>query len=258
LTVKKVSDTFYIIEGDGPNSVVRVTSEGVILVEGKHDGTHDALVAAIKSITPQPIKYVFTTHYHETTSGGNAKWVPIATVISTSNARKSILEQKRPNDRVTGLNNTPASLTFTDQIQISLGGVDVRAGYFGRGHTDGDLVVYFPDMKIISMGDLFSGDTPTIDYVGGGSLVEIAKTYDYILAAYDFERVIPGSGDVTNRAAVKTFQDAFVKLTARAQAFIRQGKSQQEFSKFMETEFGWAPDSLRQIQNVPGMMKELK
>jgi glyoxylase-like metal-dependent hydrolase (beta-lactamase superfamily II) len=261
LKVVKLAENFYVIQGDGGNSVVRVTSEGVILVDGKHESSHDALMKAVKSITSQPIKYVFTTHYHEDHSGGNAKLLPMATLISTLNTRMNILEHKRPNDRPVGPNNAAASLTFTDQFQIVLGGVEVRAGYFGRAHTNGDLVVYFPDMKAVSMGDMFSGApgaTPTIDYAGGGSLVEQAKTFDKIYAAYDIDTVIPGHGDVTNRAAFKTFQDNFVKMTARAQAFIRQGKSPEELSKFMETEFGWAPNSTQQIQNVPGMMKELK
>ncbi len=108
------------------------------------------------------------------------------------------------------------------------------------------------------MGDMFAGDSPTIDYNGGGSLLELSKTYDKIFAAYDFDIVIPGHGAVTNRAGLTTFHDAYKKLTVRAQSFIRQGKSQQELSKLMETEYGWAPDSVRQVQNVPGMMKELK
>jgi glyoxylase-like metal-dependent hydrolase (beta-lactamase superfamily II) len=259
LKVNKLAENFYVIEGDGANTAVRVTSEGVILVDGKHDSSHDALLAAIKTITPQPVKFVFTTHYHEDHSGGNAKWLKIAQVISTANTRKHIVEHNRPNDRPVGPNEAAASMTFSDEMSIILGGVEVRARHIGRGHTNGDLVVYFPDLKAISMGDMFySGLTPTIDYNGGGSLLELAKTYDKIFATYDFDIVIPGHGDTTNRAGLTAFRDAFVKLTGRAQTFIRQGKSQQELSKFMEAEYGWAADSTRQVQNVPGMMKELK
>jgi glyoxylase-like metal-dependent hydrolase (beta-lactamase superfamily II) len=143
-------------------------------------------------------------------------------------------------------------------MSVFLGGVEVRAHYFGRGHTNGDAIVYFPDMKAVSMGDLVSGDSPGIDYIGGGSLVELVKTYDKVLATYDFDIVIPGHGAVMNRAGLVAYRDNVVKLTSRAQEFIRQGNSQDELAKFMDKEYGWAPGSTRQVQNVPGMMKELK
>jgi glyoxylase-like metal-dependent hydrolase (beta-lactamase superfamily II) len=258
LKVNKLRDNFYEIEGDGANSTVRVTDEGVILVDDKHESTHDALVAAIKSLTSQPVKYIFTTHYHEDHSGGNSKFLPAAQIISTLNTRMSILDHKRPNDRPTGPNNAAAQVVFTDEISVFLGGAEARAHYFGRGHTNGDAVVYFPDMKAVSMGDLVSGDSPGIDYNTDGSLIELVKTYDKVLAAYDFDIVIPGHGPVINRAGLVAYRDNVVTMTARAQAFIRQGKSQDELAKFMDKEYGWAPNSTRQVQNIPGMMKELK
>jgi cyclase len=258
LKVNKLHDNFYEIEGDGANSTVRVTEEGVILVDDKHESTHDALLAAIKSVTSQPVKYIFTTHYHEDHSGGNAKFLPTAQIISTLNTRMSILDHKRPNDRPTGTNNAAAQIVFTDEMSVFLGGVEARARYFGRGHTNGDAVVYFPDIKAVSMGDLVSGDSPGIDYNTDGSLIELVKTYDKVLAAYDFDIVIPGHGPVINRAGLVAYRNNVVTMTARAQAFIRQGKSQDELAKFMDKESGWAPNSTRQVQNIPGMMKELK
>ena len=215
-------------------------------------------MAAIKSVTPQPVKYVFTTHYHEDHSGGNSKFLPTAQIISTLNTRLSILDHKRPNDRQTGPNDAAAQVVFTDEMSVFLGGAEVRARYFGRGHTNGDAVVYFPDIKAVSMGDLVSGDSPGIDYNTDGSLLELVKTYDKVLAAYDFDIVIPGHGPVINRAGLVAYRDNVVKMTTRAQAFIRQGKTQEELAKFMDKEYGWAPGSTRQVQNVPGMMKELK
>lgn len=258
LKVNKLSDSFYEIEGDGANVAVRVTDEGVILVDDKHESTHDALVAAIKSVTPQPVKYIFTTHYHEDHSGGNAEFLPTTQIISTLYTRISILEHKRPNDRQTGPNNAAAQVVFTDEMSVFLGGVEVRAHYFGRGHTNGDAVVYFPDLKTVSMGDMMSGNTPTADYNGGGSLIELVKTISKVLDTYDFDTVIPGHGPVTNRAALVAYRDNAATVISRAQAFIRQGKSQDELARFAETEFKWAPNSTQQIQNVPGMMKELK
>jgi len=258
LKVVKVHENLYEIEGDGSNVAVRVTSEGVILVDAKHERDHAALVAAVRSVTSQPIRYVFSTHYHEDHSGGNSKFAPAVEIISTLNTRRNILEQKRPNDRQTGPNKVPAQVVFTDETSVFLGGAEVRARFFGRGHTNGDAVIYFPDLKTVCLGDLMAGPNPGVDYNGGGSLLALPETLGRVLAEYDFDTVITGHGPLANRAALLAYRENVITLTTRAQAFIRQGKSQEELAKFMETEFKWAPNSIQQIQNVPGMMRELK
>jgi len=262
LKLNKVRDNLYEIEGDGGNVAVRVTREGVILVDDKYERDHDAIVAAIKSVTSQPVKYVFSTHYHEDHAGGNARFLPTSEIISTQNARASILEHKQLD---ASPNILPARVVFTDETSVFLGGTEVRAHYFGRGHTNGDAVIYFPDLKAIHTGDLMAdtsdlkmGTSPTVDYRGGGSLLEYPKTIDKVLAAYDFDTVIPGHGPVTTRQGLETYRDNVVKLIARAQAFVRQGKSQAELARFMQTEYRWAPTSLPQQWSVPGMMTELK
>src|ERR1039458_2256762 len=70
LTLSKVKDDLYMIEGDGGNVAVYVTSEGVILVDDKYEQDHDGIVAQVKSVTPLPVKYVLSTHYHADHSGG--------------------------------------------------------------------------------------------------------------------------------------------------------------------------------------------
>ncbi len=173
LKVNKVHDDLYEIEGDGGNVAVLVTNEGVILVDDKFEYDHDAILAQIKTVTPQPVKYVINTHYHQDHSGGNAKFLPTADIISTQNARTNILGHKQSN--VTGSPVAPARIVFTDETAIFLGGKEVRAKYFGRGHTNGDAVVYFPQLRTIHTGDLMAGTSPLIDYNGGGSLAEWAQ-----------------------------------------------------------------------------------
>jgi cyclase len=262
LKVNQVRDKLYEIEGDGGNVAVRITSEGVILIDDKFERDHAAIVSAIQSVTSQPVKYIINTHYHEDHSGGNAAFIPGPEIISTRNARVSILEHKQAG---ASPNILAAPVVFTEESSVFLGGSEVRAHYFGRGHTNGDAVIYFPDLKTIHTGDLMAdtsdlrmGTSPTVDYNGGGSLLEYPKTIDKILAAYDFDTVIPGHGPVTNRQGLKTYRDNVVKLIARAQVFVRQGHTQDELAKFMQTEYRWAPKSLPQQWSVPGMMTELK
>lgn len=256
LKLNKVHDDLYEIEGDGGNVAVLVTSEGVVLVDDKFEQDHDAILEKIKSITPLPVKYIINTHYHQDHSGGNAKMLPMAEIISTQNARTNILEHKQSN--VTGSPVSPARIVFTDETAIFLGGKEVRAKYVGRGHTNGDAVVYFPQDRTLHTGDLMAGTSPLIDYNGGGSLVEWTKTLDNAMKDFDFDTVIPGHGAVTNRAGLKTYRDNVEKMRTRVSALIRQGKSQDDVAKFMAAEYGWMPNSLQQQWSVPGMMKELK
>jgi cyclase len=254
LKIDKVKDDLYQIVGDGGNVAVYVTGEGVILVDDKFEQDYGQIVEKVKSVTPQPIKYILSTHHHSDHSGGNVKFAPTVEIISTANARANIVEHKQSNAPA---NMVPASVTFTDETAVYLGGKEVRDRYYGRGHTNGDAVIYFPALKTVHTGDLMAGATPLIDYPGGGSVVEWTKTLDGALKL-DFDTVIPGHGNVTNKAGLKTYRDNVEKLRTRAQGLIRGGKSQEEVGKVMMAEFGWTANSLQMQWSLPGLMTELK
>jgi glyoxylase-like metal-dependent hydrolase (beta-lactamase superfamily II) len=254
LTISKVKDGLYQIVGDGGNVAVYVTGEGVILVDDKYEQDYDQIVAKVKSVTSEPIKYILSTHHHGDHSGGNVKFAPTVQIISTSNARANIIEKKQPN---APSNMVPASITFTEETAVFLGGKEVRARYFGRGHTNGDAVVYFPALKTIHTGDLMAGASPLIDYAGGGSVVEWTKTLDGAMKL-DFDTVIPGHGNVTNKAGLLTYRNNVEKLRNRVAGLIHEGKSQDDVGKVLTAEFGWAAGSVPMQWSLPGMMAELK
>src|SRR5258708_33612000 len=138
LTISKVKDDLYMIEGDGGNVAVYVTSEGVILVDDKYDQDHDAIVTQVKSVSDLPVKYILSTHYHADHSGGNAKFLTTAEIISTANARANIVNHVQSNAPP---NVAAARVTFTDEPAGFLGGKEVRPRHFGRGHTNGDAII---------------------------------------------------------------------------------------------------------------------
>jgi cyclase len=254
LTINKVKEDLYEIEGDGGNVGVYVTSEGVILVDDKYEQDFAGIVAKVKSVTSQPIKYILSTHHHADHSGGNTKFSSMAEIISTANARDNIVQHKQSNAPA---NMVPARVVFTDETAVFLGGKEVRARYYGRGHTNGDAIVYFPALRTIHTGDLMAGKTPLIDYPRGGSVVEWTKTLDAAMKL-DFDTVIPGHGPVTDRAGLVAYRDNVEKLRKRAAGLIREGKGQEEVGKVMIAEFGWAAGGLQMQWSLPGMMAELK
>lgn len=255
LKVNKVKEDLYEIEGDGGNVGVYVTGEGVILVDDKYERDHDAIMGALKTITNQPVKYILSTHYHEDHSGGNAKFLSTAEIISTANARKNIVNRVQSNASVPP---SPARVVFTEETSVFLGGKEVRARYFGRGHTNGDAIIYFPALRTIHTGDLMAGITPLIDYPGGGSVVEWTKTLDAAMTTLDFDTVIPGHGAVTDKTGLLAYRNNVEKLRNRAAGLIKQGKGQDEVAKVMTAEFNWQPNGLQMQWSMPGMMAELK
>ena len=152
---------------------------------------------------------------------------------------------------------TPAAVVFDKQCSVFLGGKEVRAEYFGRGHTNGDAVIYFPALRVLHTGDLMANNTPLIDYAGGGSLVEWTSTLDGALKL-DFDTVIPGHGKVTDKAGLVAYRNNVEKLRNRAAGLIREGKSQEEVGRVMAAEFGWTANSMQMQWSLPGMMRELK
>src|ERR1041385_6401560 len=75
LTMEKTKDDLYTIVGEVGKVAVVVTNEVVLLIDDKVEQDHDQIVAKVKSVTSQPIKYVINTHYHADHSGGNGKMV---------------------------------------------------------------------------------------------------------------------------------------------------------------------------------------
>jgi cyclase len=95
--------------------------------------------------------------------------------------------------------------------------------YFGRGHTNGDAIIYFPALRTLHTGDLMAGKTPLIDYPGGGSVVEWTRTLDEAMKL-DFDTVIPGHSPVTDKAGLLAYRHNVEKLRNRAAGMIREGK----------------------------------
>jgi cyclase len=226
-------------------------------VDDKFEQHFDEIMANVKKVTNQPVKYILSTHYHADHSGGNTHWSSIAEIISTRNAHDGIVQHKQSN--APG-NMIPARVTFTQETDLFLGGKEVRAKYYGRGHTNGDAFVYFPALKVLHTGDMFTSATPLIDYPGGGSLLEWPKTLDSVMSdkSLDFDTVIPGHGPVSKKADLLTYRNNAEKMRTRVQTLIRQGKNQDDVAKFMTAEYKWQPDSLNMQWSLPGMMTELK
>ncbi len=250
LTIEQVKEGLYAIIGSGGNVGVRVTSEGVILIDDKFPRNFADIQDLVGQVSDLPVRYVLNTHHHGDHSGGNVEYIEIAEIIAHQNARDNM---------VRGDQDAPPRLVFTDQTAVYLGGVEVRAFYMGRGHTNGDAVIYFPDLRTVHGGDLLHRIAPFIDYGNGGSSEGWVRTLNNILAL-DFDTAIPGHGAVMDRDDVVQFRNQMEALRARMADLIRSGMPKSQASDRIRTqELSWTmqESGLFMQRSVPGFYDEI-
>jgi glyoxylase-like metal-dependent hydrolase (beta-lactamase superfamily II) len=151
-----------------------------------------------------------------------------------------------------------ANVTLDDSLRLYLGGKRVEVYRFGRAHTDGDIVVLFPDHRVLSAGDMFTfGDaTPQlIDYAGGGSARDWTGTLDGALKL-EFDQVVPGHGLVTTKQEMRKFRDSTLTLRTKVHDMIAQKKTKAEIEKMLRTDFKFA--DLHIQRSLDGLMLELQ
>ena len=253
LQITQVKDGLYVIPGfdgslSGGKVAVRVSGDGVILVDDKFPYSFDEITRQIRSVTSEPIRYVLNTHHHGDHAGSNADFLPTAQLIAHRNARANMIRNGQPG---------APPVVFSDQAAVFLGNVEVQAHHVGRGHTNGDAVIYFPDLRTIHTGDLvlwgerMDGSTlsPFIDYANGGSGTEWAATLDRVLEL-DFDTVIPGHGPILSRSDVEQFQSKLEILIDRVTDLVDAGVSHTEIADRLEIDdLDWplAPGRIEQL-----------
>jgi cyclase len=252
LNTVKIADDLYVIHNDfvPGNTTALITNEGVVLVDDKFEIDFPNIVAEVKKLTPQPIKYVINTHHHGDHSGGNAKMQAMnVQVVASEEARENMVDGKLP-----GL----PTIVFEHHAHIYLGGKNVELYHFGRAHTNGDVVVLFPAQRTLAAGDIFTygDDVPQlIDYSGGGSAKEWTSTLDSALQL-DFTNVVPGHGNVTGKAEMRKFRDSTLRLRNRIHEMIGQKKTRDEIATMLKNEFHWA--QLHLDRGLDGALAELQ
>jgi cyclase len=256
--IDKVKENLYVVRGpfvpcgtrgcrpNGPDDglihepgdvAVRVTPEGAILVDDKYPENLSDVLAQVRSVTALPIRYMLNSHHHGDHVSGNANIRALGIdVIAHRNIRENFLKIKQPGE---------PNIVFADYGAVYLGGVEVQLFYFGRGHTSGDTVIYFPDLRTVHMGDLVIDGMPVIDYNGGGSAIEFVTTIDRMLKL-DFDTAIPGHGRVMTKPEVQAYKVRFETMNQRMRDLVRKGVSKDQLktldqirSQLRLVDLGW-------------------
>ena len=233
LSSNVVKTGLYVFNGKGSNSLLRLSGNGLILVDGKLPGSYDDLVARVERTSRQPIRALILTDPSEASAGNATKFLQNGTaiILQSNLAERFIAENfqgKTP----------PGVVTFDHDYHIRMGGVEAQLVHFGNAYSNGDTVVYFPNLKVVAVGNLY-GSAPNPNFAAGGSLVGWSSVLAQILKL-DFDTVVPGTGPTATRADLEAFKAKIDTLVARATGLVNKGVPKDQLMAQLKTDdLGW-------------------
>ena len=217
--ITKIAGEVYRFRNNFHYSVFAVTPAGVIATDPINADAAKWLKAEIKTRFNQPIKYVIYSHDHADHISGGEEWADTATVIAHANAKDIIIGEKRP--------TAVPHVTFSDRMELELGGTMVELIYVGRNHSNNSLVVRFPKEKLIFAVDFIP--------VGAVAFRDFPDAYltDWIdslrrVEAMEFDTLAPGHGPLGNKQSVVNYRTYMEDLYTQVLAAVRAGKSVEE------------------------------
>ena len=231
----KLNETTYMLTGAGGNLGLSVGEDAVFLIDDQYAPLTERINAAIRQITPKPVRFVLNTHWHGDHTGGNENMGKAgALIVAHDNVRKRMssdqfIELLKMNVKASPKGALPV-VTFGGTMTFHVNGEELRALHMPRAHTDGDAIVHFTKSDVIHMGDIyFNGMYPFIDTSSGGTPEGTIAACDQVLAlASDATRIIPGHGPLSNKAELKAYRDMIATVNARVKEMVAAGRKADE------------------------------
>jgi glyoxylase-like metal-dependent hydrolase (beta-lactamase superfamily II) len=260
LEVVQLRPSVYLLGGAGGNILVQVGPEGVVVVDSGAAAASDRVLAAIRGITPLPIRYIINTSMDADHVGGNdrlakaglsilagavAAGAGLGDDLITNGGGASVLAHENVLTRMsapTGQQSLfPAPLwptkTFAYRMySMYLNGEGIQVIHQPAAHTDGDTIVFFRRSDVIATGDIIDTTRfPFIDVKRGGSvqgaidalnrLMDLS-IYNLPLQWYaDRTLLVPGHGHVYDKLDLLEYRDAVTVVRDRIQDGIDQGRT---------------------------------
>jgi len=262
--VQSLGGDVYALYGRGGNVGFFVGPDAVTVIDSQFKDVAPGIVAEIKKVTDKPIKFLINTHFHGDHVGGNEVFRNFAMIIAQDNVRTRMLAspqtiqkeyparlekaRKEGNeamakflqDQIDWASKVKIEeiavpvMTYDSELRIYPGnGETIQIWHLPPAHTDGDSVVYFEKARVLHMGDdFFNKVIPFIDTGSGGSAKGYLASLDKVLARVPPDaRVIPGHGEATDIAGLKTFRQYIADVLDAAGKAKAAGKSKDDFLK---------------------------
>ncbi|MEQ8408303.1 MAG: MBL fold metallo-hydrolase [Gammaproteobacteria bacterium] len=218
-----VAGNVYYLEGAGGNIGVTIGEDGIVMIDDQFAPLTDRIVAAIRELSDQEIRFLINTHVHGDHTGGNENMGRMGVLILARDEVRVRLESQ-----TSGL--ALPVLTYSDAITIHLNGEEVYAFPVPPGHTDGDTFIHFRDSDVIHTGDVFRTTAfPVIDTNNGGTLDGTLQALGILIGtAGPDTAILPGHGEVSTRLDVMAFRDMVLDVKERVEPMVADGLSYDE------------------------------
>lgn len=221
----------YMLTGAGGNIGLSVGGDAAFLVDDQYAPLTPKIIAAVRTVTQQPIRFVINTHWHGDHTGGNENIGKAGgLVVAHDNVRKRMSTEQFNQifNRRTAASPAGALpvVTFTDTVTFHINGDDIVAFHVAPAHTDGDALVYFSRADVIHMGDtFFATGYPFVDVSSGGNVNGVIGAADRALAICGPQTIIiPGHGPVTDCAGLRAYRDMVASVRDRVHAEMQKGR----------------------------------
>jgi cyclase len=250
LHILPVQGNIYMLVGAGGNITVQTGSDGVLLVDTGLAANSDKVLAAVRSLSDKPIRYLIDTHVHADHVGGNEAIARAGATIAGGNVvgdigtsasnQATIMAFQTVLDRMSspaaGAPATPSGALPTDtyttpERKIFFNNEGIELIHVPAAHTDGDTMVFFRRSDVISTGDIFvTNGYPIVDLDHGGNIQGVIaglnRIIDLAIPADEQEGgtlIIPGHGRLCDVADVVFYQEMVTIIRDRIQDMIKKG-----------------------------------
>ncbi len=211
-----------------------VNKEGIVVVDAEFPDPATHLIAELKKQSDKPFEWLINTHHHGDHTSGNISFKGLVKNVaahanSLTNQKNVAVAQKKEDVQLY------PDTTFTDTWKIKVGDENIKAYYFGAGHTNGDAMIHFEHANIVHMGDLvFNRRYPFIDRSAGASVKNWPVALEMAQKKFDkdtlfvFGHAFDPQKVTGNMEDVKAMQNFMEKLADFVQTSIKAGKTKDE------------------------------
>jgi cyclase len=235
IEAQKVVEGIYMLTGEGGNLGLSVGEDGACLIDDQFAPLSGKILAAIKELTPEPLRFVINTHYHGDHTGGNENLGRAgALLVAHENVRRRMAAgtfMKAFNQQVEPAPDAALPVvTFSEAATLHWNGEEIRVFFVGPAHTDGDSIIHFVKGDVFHMGDtFFNGIYPFIDVSAGGRIDGMIAAADRVLAVADEKtRLIPGHGPLGSKADLQAYRDMLAQVRDRVARLKAEGSTVEE------------------------------
>jgi cyclase len=242
---EKIAPNLYMLSGSGGADPghqdaaggrigILAGPDGIFMVDAQYAQVSAKVLAAIRKISAEPLRFLVNTHVHGDHTAGNANFVKMGALLF---AREELREelQRPPASGNAAPPRDPARLPVItyglgDPLKFRMNGEVVDLIPVRAAHTGGDTMVRFENADVIMIGDFYRNyGYPFIDTNNGGTLKGALEALGATMKiAGPRTKLVPGHGTIINRADIVPYRDMILGVQAKVQQMISQGKTEQE------------------------------